>query len=80
MAMSSIAAEPVSELLISFKKKWTAEKKTINEEAEDVDSNGLFRMKITVSVTKSSHQEHGPCYLHLPIFFLIHTLSSSLAK
>ena len=27
-------------------------------------------MKITVSVTKSSHQDCGPCYLHLPIFFL----------
>ena len=30
----------------------------------------LFHMKITVSATKSSHQDHGPCYLHLPIFFL----------
>ena len=26
-------------------------------------------MKITVSVTKSSHQDHGQCYLHLPIVF-----------
>ena len=27
-------------------------------------------MKITVSVTKSLHQDRGQCYLHLPIFFL----------
>ena len=27
-------------------------------------------MKIIASVTKSSHQVRGPCYLHLPIFFL----------
>ena len=27
-------------------------------------------MKITTSVTKSSHQDRCPCYLHLPIFFL----------
>ena len=30
----------------------------------------LFHMRITASVTKSSHQDCGPCYLHLPIFFL----------
>ena len=29
-------------------------------------------MKITVSVTKSSHQDHGQCYLHLPIFSYMH--------
>ena len=34
----------------------------------------LFHLKITVSFTKSSHQDHGPCYLHLPSFFLnMHT-------
>ena len=27
-------------------------------------------MKITASVTKSLHQDRGPYYLHLPIFFL----------
>ena len=27
-------------------------------------------MKITASVTKSSRQDHGPCYLHLPILLL----------
>ena len=27
-------------------------------------------MKITASVTKSSLQDCGPCYFHLPIFFL----------
>ena len=27
-------------------------------------------MKITASVAKSFHQDRGPCYLHLPIFFL----------
>ena len=37
-------------------------------------------MKITVSVTKSSYQDCGPCYLHLPIFFLINTLSYSAPK
>ena len=30
----------------------------------------VFHMKITASVTKSLLQDHGPCYLHLPIFFL----------
>ena len=30
----------------------------------------LFHMKITASITKNSHQDHGPCYLPLPIFFL----------
>ena len=29
----------------------------------------LFLMKITASVTKTLHQDCGPCYLHLPIFF-----------
>ena len=28
----------------------------------------LFHMKIAASVTKNSHQNHGPCYLHLPVF------------
>ena len=27
-------------------------------------------MKITASVTKSSRQDHGPCYLHLSILLL----------
>ena len=31
-------------------------------------SSILFHMKITVSVTKSLHQDRGPCYIHLPIF------------
>ena len=30
--------------------------------------------------TKSSHQDRGPCCLHLPIFFIIHTLSSSAGR
>ena len=34
----------------------------------------LFYMKITVSVMKSSHQDYGPCYLHLPIFYYTYTL------
>ena len=34
----------------------------------------LCRMKITASVTKSSRQDCGPCYLHLLIFFLSYTL------
>ena len=29
-----------------------------------------FHMKIIATVTKSSHQGRGLCYLHLPIFFL----------
>ena len=34
----------------------------------------LFHMKITASVTKSSHQDRDPYYLQLPIvFFYIHT-------
>ena len=32
-------------------------------------NNTLFHMKITVSVTKSLHQNHGLCYLHLTSFF-----------
>ena len=27
-------------------------------------------MKITANATKSSHQDRGSCFLHLPIFFL----------
>ena len=34
---------------------------------------------ITASVTKSLHEDRGPCYLHLSIYF-IHTLSSSAGK
>ena len=34
----------------------------------------LFRMKITTSVTKSSHQHCDLCYLHLPIFSFTYTL------
>ena len=30
----------------------------------------LFHMKITASVTKGSHQEPGPSYLHAPNFSL----------
>ena len=31
-------------------------------------------MKITASITESSHQDRGPCYLHLPVsFFYIHS-------
>ena len=30
--------------------------------------SSLFHMKITASVTNSSHQDRGPCYLHSPIF------------
>ena len=30
----------------------------------------LFYKKINASVTKSSHRDHGLCYLQLPIFFL----------
>ena len=31
-------------------------------------------MKITTSVTRSSHQQCDPCYLHLPIFSFTYTL------
>ena len=34
----------------------------------------LFQMKIPASVSRSSHQHCGPCYLHLPIFSFTHTL------
>ena len=35
----------------------------------------LFHMKITESVTDSSHQDRGLCYLHFPVFFsYIYTL------
>ena len=31
-------------------------------------------MKIIASVAKSSHQDHGPFYLHLPIFYYPYTI------
>ena len=34
----------------------------------------LFHMKITASVTKSSDQDRGPCYLRLPNFSYTYTL------
>ena len=40
--------------------------------------HSLFNMKITASLTKSWHQDRGPCYLL--IFFLIHTLCASAGK
>ena len=30
----------------------------------------VFSIWKSLSVAKSSHQDRGPCYLHLPIFFL----------
>ena len=36
--------------------------------------SSLFHTKITGSVTKSSHQDCGQCYLHLPIFSFTYTL------
>ena len=49
-------------------------------ESQKEDKKGsLFHMKMTVSVTKSSHQNRGQCFLHLYIFF-IHTLSSFFGK
>ena len=35
---------------------------------DHVYDSTFFHKKMTASVTKSSN--HGPCYLHLPIFFL----------
>ena len=40
--------------------------------------SSLFQMRITASVSKSSHQDFGLWYLHLPI--LLHALSSSTVK
>ena len=40
-------------------------------------SYSLFHIEITLSVTKSSHKD---CAIHPPIFFLLYTLSSSVAK
>ena len=34
-----------------------------------LDTFSLFHIKVTVIITKSSHQDCGPCYIHLPIFF-----------
>ena len=41
---------------------------------------GLFHMKITVSFTKSLYQDCATCFLHLLIFCVKHTLSSSAGK
>ena len=38
----------------------------------------LFCIKITANVTKSLHQDFGPCYLHLPIFSFTYTFLSVL--
>ena len=39
-----------------------------------VFNRSLFHIKITAIVTKSSHQDRDPCYLHVPIFlFYIHS-------
>ena len=41
----------------------------------------LFQMKFSASATKSSHQDRGPCYFHLPIFFIyIHCSSAGKQK
>ena len=40
----------------------------------------LFYMEITVRVWTSSHQDLDRFYLHLTVFFLYNTLSSSTAK
>ena len=42
----------------------------------------LFNMKITLSVTKSSHQNRGATlfFVHLTIFVLRHTLSTCPGK
>ena len=55
---------------LSKKHAVTREVMTQKKDPINVDSLSLFHMKITVSVAKSSHQDCGPCYLHLPIFFL----------
>ena len=54
---------------ILFKKE-----KQLHDYINDLPLPSLSHMKITVSVTKSLHQDCGPCYLHLPIFlFYIHS-------
>ena len=40
----------------------------------------LFHIKITANVTKSSHQDCGPCYLHLPIFNFLYIHSPFLLE
>ena len=55
-------------------------KKAEDDAVEDVKKISLFHMKIIVSVAKSLHQYRGLGCLHLLIFFLIHTLSSSAGK
>ena len=42
-------------------------------------SQQSYYMKINASVTKNSHQDCRPCYLHLPTFFL-YIFSSSAGK
>ena len=39
-----------------------------------VSISSLSHMKITISVTKSLHQDRGPYYSHLPIFSYAYTL------
>ena len=42
-----------------------------------IGQTSLFHVKITVSVTKSLHQDCGSCYWHLPIFSYHTTFSAS---
>ena len=37
---------------------------------QNIPSFSLFHMKITTSVAKNSHQDRGPCHLHLPVLFI----------
>ena len=55
-------------------------KKQLHNYKNDLLIPSLFHMKITVSVTKSSYQDCGPCAIYIYLFFLLHTLFSSVAK
>ena len=56
--------------------------KQLHDYKNDLPLSSLFHMKITVSVTKSSHQDCGPCaiYTYLFLSFIYTLLFSSKMK
>ena len=64
---------------VSFYTRVTHHHSGVMKVKKKTKKRSLFHMKITVSVTESSHQNRGQCFLHLYIFF-IHTLSSFFGK
>ena len=75
LAMSSILLISVSILceLVMLPDVYISlspQKEEVHSSSWDDRCLSLFHLKNTASVTKSSHEDRGPCYLHLQNFFL----------